>query len=69
MAGKRSLEGGEAVDCPLAGIVATGVPGRGRYGDSSSNVGASGAIDVSRYSSPGGRNDSVNTNKGGINQA
>ena len=29
MAGKRSLEGGEAVDCPLAGIVATGVPGRG----------------------------------------
>ena len=69
MAGERSVEGGKAVNCLLARIVATGVPGRGRYGDSSLNVGASGAIDVSRYSSPGGRNDSVNTNKGGINQA
>ena len=66
MAGERSLEGGKAVDRPLAGIVATAVPGQGQYGDSSSNVGASGAINVSCYSSPGGRNASVNTNEGGI---
>ena len=64
MAGKRSLGGGKAVDRPLAGIVTTGVPGRGRYGDLSSNVSASGAIDVSRYSSPGGKNDSVNKRGG-----
>ena len=57
LASGRSLEGGEPADRPLAGGVGETVPDRvqrvDQGVDASLNVGAWGAVDVSRRSSPG----------------
>ena len=57
MASRRSLKGGEPADRPLAGGVGATVPNRvqrvDQGVDTSLNVGAWGAVDVSRHSSPG----------------